>query len=70
MKAFPPLTLSEERKAVLATSDDYHLDVFSLLCCLKNRADRTRLIKDWGSAGLMKLGTTEPRVKKTCLALQ
>lgn len=69
-KAFPSLTLSKGQKAVLATSNDYHVDVFSLLCHLKNRGVRTRLSKDWGSAGLMKLATTEARVKTTCLALQ
>lgn len=69
-KAFPSLTLSKGQKAVLATSNDYHVDDFSLLCRLKNRAVRTRLSKDWGSAGLTKLATTETRVKTTCLALQ
>lgn len=41
-----------------------------MLHCLKNRAARTRLDKDWVSAGLMKLANTEPRVKTTWPVLQ
>lgn len=33
-KAFPILTLSEERKVGLATSNDYHVDMFSPCCIL------------------------------------